>query len=55
MKTEYSIRNYRCHRQVIKSICEMFPNISISIFSEAFVVKAITTKDYLRNLTNMTV
>jgi hypothetical protein len=45
MQTEHLIFNHCCQRQQVKQICEILPNIRISILSQAFIIKAIDLCD----------
>lgn len=51
VQTEYTIRNNGSHGQIVKGIRKMFPDVGISIFSEAFIIKAIN----LSNLTTLVI
>lgn len=42
MKTENTISDHSRHGEVIEGVCEVLPNIGISIFPQAFVIKPIT-------------
>jgi hypothetical protein len=45
MKAEYTVGNYGGHGQVIKGVCEMFPNVGVPVLSQAFIVKSIHLSD----------
>jgi hypothetical protein len=51
MKTEYLVIDQSGKRQVVEQICEVFPNIGITIFAQAFIVEAV----HLCNLTRFVV
>ncbi len=42
METEDTVRNECRHGKVVESVCKEFPDIGVTIFSEAFVVKSVT-------------
>jgi len=44
VKTENLSFYYCCQRQVIKELCELFPNICISVFPQAFIIKTISIR-----------
>lgn len=44
MKTE-NLSFYDCsQRKVIEELCELFPNICISVFPQAFIIKTISIR-----------
>lgn len=45
VETEYAIGNDGGHWQVIKGVREVFPDVGVSVFSEAFVVEPIDLGD----------
>ena len=45
METEYTVGDNGRHREVVKSICKVLPDIGVSVLSEAFIVKPINLGD----------
>ena len=45
METEYTVGDNGRHREVVKSICKVLPDIGVSVLSEAFIVKPVDLSD----------
>lgn len=43
VETKNAIRDHSCHWEVIEGVREVLPNIGVSVFSQAFVVKPVTS------------
>lgn len=43
METENTICYHSCHGKIVKSVGEVFPHICISIFTQTFVIKSVTS------------
>jgi len=41
MKAENLIFDYSCQGQVIEELCELFPNVCVAVFPQAFIIKSI--------------
>ena len=51
MEAEDLVLDDRCQGQVIKEFCELFPDIRVSVLSQALIIKTI----YLRDLSALVV
>ena len=41
MKAENLILDNSCQRQIVEELCELFPDISVAIFSQTLIIEAI--------------
>lgn len=45
VKTEYLIVDESGQRKVVEEVCEVFPDVGVAIFPQAFVVEAVDLSD----------
>ena len=44
MEAEYLVLNYSGERQVVKQLSELFPDVSVTVLSEALIVESVTKR-----------
>ena len=50
MKAENLIFDYSCQGQVIEELCELFPNVCVAVFPQAFIIKSIPIQQNVTGL-----
>lgn len=48
MKTEDLVLNDSCEGEVIEEFCELFPYVSVTVLSQAFIIESVPIEDGTR-------